>query len=434
MPYSKVKAYRRKDGTPVRAHNRVNNSNPDPQTPSMISVDHLLGLDLPPASSFTQPNLNDIRSEFDRLFNKEGLNFSNIVDEKSSAALVAGSVTGIVASLGFGAIPLGLAAAAVGVTPTIVRFARSVYTTSDPIERFKRHIKKKKLFQSTKKDEAIMRKLAENGWYTEAYQSETKGTEDYLKSKSSVSETGFGSVQGELHTTLAEQAAAIPVRLNFFPGVVLPEEKLYFHMDLPGVNLEGADLSKAKIFSANFSGANLRGVTWEGGQVGELNLEGADLEGANLRHLNTKRIDSLSSDVGVISFRGANLNNTDLSNSQLDRCDFSGCDLTTTNLEGARMPDDLNNVTITDDQFESFNEGFLTKSLFQYEKCTFDSAMKDLGLNEQRMEFLILSGAIKVRDNVSNERVTSKFDPEKHHVPRWEVDAARKTLNEEPEL
>jgi hypothetical protein len=57
--------------------------------------------------------------------------------------------------------------------------------------------------------------------------------------------------------------------------------------------------------------------------------------------------------------------------------------------------------------------------------------LEQLDVSERQFEFLVLSGAVKVRDNQTKERVLSGFKPDAHHIPGWEIDAVKKHLAEQ---
>lgn len=54
-----------------------------------------------------------------------------------------------------------------------------------------------------------------------------------------------------------------------------------------------------------------------------------------------------------------------------------------------------------------------------YDRRSFDETIAATGLSEREFEYLVLAGAIEVRDNAKGQRVSSRFDPDLHHVPNW---------------
>jgi hypothetical protein len=42
-------------------------------------------------------------------------------------------------------------------------------------------------------------------------------------------------------------------------------------------------------------------------------------------------------------------------------------------------------------------------------------------MSNNQFEFMVLSGAVEVRNNIDASVVASQFDPDRHHVPIWSV-------------
>ncbi|HLO88765.1 MAG TPA: pentapeptide repeat-containing protein [Nostocaceae cyanobacterium] len=72
-------------------------------------------------------------------------------------------------------------------------------------------------------------------------------------------------------------------------------------VNLPGVNLRGADLSYTDLSKANLSGANLRGCDLSYADLSQANLRDADLRGAML----------FSTDLRQANLQGAKLDHAD---------------------------------------------------------------------------------------------------------------------------
>ena len=75
----------------------------------------------------------------------------------------------------------------------------------------------------------------------------------------------------------------VEIKNRFTQEVILVvEAESLGHVDLSGLNLEGADLSGLNLIRANLSGANLEGADLSGAFLRYANLSGANLEGANI--------------------------------------------------------------------------------------------------------------------------------------------------------
>jgi uncharacterized protein YjbI with pentapeptide repeats len=181
----------------------------------------------------------------------------------------------------------------------------------------------------------------------------------------------------------------------------------------PGANLESVYID----MRCDLRGVNLQETNFKNGRLQQANLDGANLTGADL---------SKSSISG--SMRDTILCNTNLEEANLDDVDLSGADLTGANLRHATLSRDLTNVNITGEQFEQLNE--IEK--YDYPAKNFHEVAQELGVSEKQFEFLVLSGAVEVRDKHSNERVLSDFDTEKHNIPVWGVEELKNALSQKP--
>lgn len=182
----------------------------------------------------------------------------------------------------------------------------------------------------------------------------------------------------------------------------------------------GADLSKDKIlFHCDLRGANLAAINFQTTRMWDVNLDGANLAKANFR------------DADMIgTMRDANLEGADLRDVNLSKADLQGANLEDANLTGAFLQQDLTGVDITAGQFNSLTRANDGSGYYKYEQISFHDAVNELGISEQRFEFLVLSGVVKVRDNETQELVQSGFDPERHHIGPWCMKAARQVLAE----
>lgn len=79
----------------------------------------------------------------------------------------------------------------------------------------------------------------------------------------------------------------------------------------------------------------------------------------------------------------------------------------------------LRDVELIDCEFDNLSIRDTDVKGVVYAEYTFSDAQQKLGVTEKQFEFLVLSGAIEVRDNKTLRRVTSGFDPRLHHVPPW---------------
>jgi uncharacterized protein YjbI with pentapeptide repeats len=161
-----------------------------------------------------------------------------------------------------------------------------------------------------------------------------------------------------------------------------------------GANLSDSDFSNADFFMVSFDGCTLRRTTLEGSTMVSSVLVDADASGANL--CNVKAMEG--------DWQRANLDGADLSGANLRSCDLRGASW---------------NNTKTDGMLVDVDENYVVKQPAQYDKLTFAESEEKLGISDARFEYLVLSGVIEVRDNITCGLVGSGFDMSKHHVPIW---------------
>jgi uncharacterized protein YjbI with pentapeptide repeats len=116
----------------------------------------------------------------------------------------------------------------------------------------------------------------------------------------------------------------------------------------------------------------------------------ADLSGVNARF----------TDFAGSDFSGANLQAADFGGSDLRKCHWERVSMSGVCLANVIAP-------------------------AKYEQFSLDDAMKralGLGMTQNQFEFMVLAGAVEIRDNDTLEVVKTGFDPAKHHVPVWTME------------
>lgn len=418
MSYSQVKAYRKTDGTFVRAHKRKTLLRKIFRQ-SVGPKNHLLSLvDVDPKSIPKQLSPSEIKTIVKKetyqnskwgeyKLDLENMHFPQI----ASFAMGAGGVAGIGALLTWGT------AAALPLIPFFaIPFLTYVGATkiSNAMAR-KRARKNETVLQTSISPEILDGVASKTNWVPAE---EYRGNNRFKKSKwhrglvrSKVSDSQWGEVRWKekepTGNSLLNIKDVISGKTFFFPGVDLSGNKFKFPIVLPGVNLEGANLSKTAFTECNFNGANFE----------EANLESAVVADETSVIVDTKR-----------SLRNANFRNANLVNSYFGDCDLVGADFTGANLSRAKLPYDLRGIKLGNREFEMLIENMDT-ILYEYDHLSFDEAIDKLQVTENQFEFLVHSGVIVPRDN-KKRSVTNKFDPDKHHVPIWEIERAKKALEE----
>lgn len=186
----------------------------------------------------------------------------------------------------------------------------------------------------------------------------------------------------------------------------------------PKASFKGRDLSDTD-FKA--SGADLRGADFSGSAFWTGSFRASIMTGANFQGVSTEDVDFSKADLRNANFKKANLAQSSFSRAYLTGASFDGAIIY--DLRRA-------NINLSDEQMMSLDPLSFERCRV-YDQITFDSAVEDLGIPEKQFEFLVLSGALEVRDNETCKPVTSDFDPGKHHVTRWDLIKAKRTLQTE---
>lgn len=217
-------------------------------------------------------------------------------------------------------------------------------------------------------------------------------------------------------------------------------------IDLTGTNLAGSIFSHSEIYQMDLTGANLSGCNFY--KTGRsLKLPNAVAVGANFSDSHYESFDAKNSvlreadftetNITQGNFTEADLSQIKIENAKFVRCsfekaDFTGVDFSQLSLEGITS---IKDAIITPDQFDSLRD--FSKSQVRYETVSFSDAAQTLNVTEQQFEFLVISGAIPIYEETVNkfgarvsQRVTSDFDPIKHHVPCWAIATIKKTSPE----
>lgn len=404
MKSIRVRAYQRQDGTAVRSHDRRGLFGRLRRS-SKVSVDNLSALvseDRPPipAAEFKSGDLwsagqkvQSPYSDFQRLTGP----LPNVVAALSAAGMTVASVFALAASsIAVFLIPLGIAA---GSLLASVIFDSFIYPSGVRRET-KEILKSKGLLKPPPSKKQLAEVCSRYDWSATPH--ETKPFRwavdgpDYASCV--MDKAGWGKVKWK-HKRDFHRSDNVKFKMTtyFFPGADLSGTSIKGLVVLPEVNLEGADMSSCEFKHCDLSGANLRGANLSYARLGG-NFKGAILKDANLESA------TLWGDLTDVDFTGANLTN-------------------------ARVPLDLEGLDLTDSQVESFIYSNQHPEEFKYRKFSFEEAIKELDISESEFEYLVISGVINVRDNVSNELIEEGFDPERHHVPSWVIRETKEFLS-----
>jgi uncharacterized protein YjbI with pentapeptide repeats len=113
-------------------------------------------------------------------------------------------------------------------------------------------------------------------------------------------------------------------------------------LSLRGRNLEGADLSGARLLKVNLEGANLRGAFLLGADLRGAVLDGTQLQGAilgkaSLQGASLRNAQLLGATLSLAKIQGASLEYAQLQGASLDEASLQGASLRNVQLQGAWM-------------------------------------------------------------------------------------------------
>lgn len=128
-----------------------------------------------------------------------------------------------------------------------------------------------------------------------------------------------------------------------------------------------------------------------------------------------------------VSFDNASLQDVVFDRALMSSVSFRGADLRGVTFNetcvDSNLGIDVTDSNITSQQIKSllpYPQDSGDPPHIVYRHYSFDEVVAATSLSEQQFEFMVLSGAIEVRDK-RQRVVKSGFDPELHHVPQWFV-------------
>lgn len=423
-----VNAYKRQDGTAVRAHEK-NIPHASPNLTKKASEIDLLGLiegEYKPATR--QLSSSEIISKFWDVGN-ENRSASDKLENVSEKAKIpiAGSVVAGIPAMGIVAAGSGAAALPfLGVVAvSLVAVSSIPWLVASVIKRLKKRKIKKELkgfLKSPVSKKEIQEKVAQNP--TDLFPTSSKMRKKEIVETSYHEPGDHGRHRAPIIEAKVELrnngTGVMTVPIDFYHGGHMFNEtfdtvtEFYPEADLSKRSIEGRfegenmNLQKANFFQTTFEG----GVIWKNSDLRNINLSetkfklNSNMEGSDLRDANLEK-----ADLGMVSLTGADLRGANITDTKLP-----------VSLEGIIFDDEQKNL-ISDSLHEHI-----------YEKVSFQDAIEKLDVSEKQFEFLVLSQGIKVRDNQSSHIVTQNFDPMEQHVDLWEVERVKKTIQENPSI
>jgi hypothetical protein len=208
----------------------------------------------------------------------------------------------------------------------------------------------------------------------------------------SVDKTGVGEVKWNNRTESGRRKSG---KYLLYPGINMQAVELLCPMEVPGVNLRGANMERSQM------------------------RDGSVLDGADLRDVNASRAGWDSVSLRYANCQNANFSHANIRNGNVHGADFTGADLT-----GAQLPIDLTGTNITSEQFITLRGAEPGNETIGYRvpEVTIDEILQRFDGDRDAMEVAMWSGDVEVRDRTNSRIVTSGFDPVAHYIPAWELD------------
>lgn len=180
--------------------------------------------------------------------------------------------------------------------------------------------------------------------------------------------------------------------------------------------------------NSNFEGKNFSG-SFICTKIDECNLSHAKLDNSVIG----KEPFSDKKDKAIGFIRKTSFEKASLRNVLFDRVTFFDVSLKGADLTGAVFRDcskaldtrlDVRDSNITTQQVKdllknSYSFHRINSTEFIYRQYSFNEVIEACGMTDKQFEFLVLSGAIEVREKGYGKIVEGGFDPGKHHVPQW---------------
>ena len=221
---------------------------------------------------------------------------------------------------------------------------------------------------------------------------------------------------------------------------------------MKNVDMVSGTLHEARFITVKMDKCDLSGVqaglfVCEDSTIKNTNLEDMELIDGGFMVSKIFRCSGTSTKFNSTYFKGtsikeSNFSKASFSKTEIDDSLFSGCNFTETSWDGVAMyHSTIENSDCSRSIWENaslpgsslrniiWKHAVLSEPDFpyrphssqdaEYDRWSFHDLTSSSGLTNKQFEFLVLSGAIEVRDNDNLTVVRAGFDPKKHHIPDW---------------
>lgn len=217
------------------------------------------------------------------------------------------------------------------------------------------------------------------------------------------------------------------------------------NVDMVSGKLNEAKLTVVKMDKCDLSGVEAGLLVCEDSVIRNTKMDNMELIDGGFMVSKIFKCSGASAKFNSTYFKGTSIKNSDLSKASFSKTEIddsliSGCNLTETSWEGvfishskiensdcsrsiwenAHLPQSiLRNIIWRHAVLSEPDFSYHVAQNAQYDKWSFEDLTSSSGLTEKQFEFLVLSGAIEVRDNDNLTVVRAGFNSKKHHVPDW---------------
>lgn len=192
---------------------------------------------------------------------------------------------------------------------------------------------------------------------------------------------------------------------------------------LNSVEFQDSDLSKSTIRNSEFLSCTFLSTKMSG-----LNVEGSEFRSSRFIKVNARKLRASGSNFER-AVMGSNDDRSDFSGSDFSEANFKlsvlgnskvkGCKWTKANTSGMEIFDHIKGTPLSVAEGHSGDVASLKET--SYEHYSLPQAAKKMGATDKAFEFLVVSGAVEVRHNLTKQKVSEDFDISMNHIPAWQM-------------
>lgn len=196
------------------------------------------------------------------------------------------------------------------------------------------------------------------------------------------------------------------------------------NVDLTGSLIDGCALEKTHFSFLSGTSGDKIGDGHDGSLIepAPFAIHRSSLTDCTFTDSNLKDVNFIDNRVSNLKIRSCKANRMNFFKSRGKSLEFEHCDLYDARFDESSFSD------------VNFGKSYLWSSTWSgayldakfndvmlecYTQHSMQDALDRSGMSQAKFEFLVMSGAVEVRDNRTLQKVTSGFDIDKHHVPPW---------------